>query len=361
MDSSRQKLVGVQILRGIAATAVAWHHLLEISSYLKYGWHPPDWLIRLGAAGVDVFFVISGFIMVFVNFAPGRDCSTPGLFLLKRAVRIYPFYWCCCLLMLGLKLVGFYRSVNTGSAFVLNSLLLLPLHKTYLIGVAWTLVYELYFYLLFALTLPLRSVKLSVLGTAALILVVYALAPFAPLESLRIFLGSPIVFEFCFGMLLGWYVTRREAAPHATSALVVGMGALIVATLLIPAPNTNGLVGMQRVLGWGLPAVLCVWSAVHWAPAASRLTRSAILVGDASYAIYLTHVFVMVVYAKLLRSSPALASASQWPLTSLGLLVALLLGVTAHLIVEKRVTRLAAALASSPRGSGTAGTRRFEI
>src|ERR1700753_3607011 len=132
------------MLRGWAAIAVAFHHALEMSNGAL---HPfsPDWLTTAGAAGVDVFFVISGFIMPHVSFPIGRPPLRPAAFLGRRILRIYPFYWLCCLAMLALGLAGFLRHQDQSAQTILCSLLLFP-NSHYLVGVAWTLVYEIYFY-----------------------------------------------------------------------------------------------------------------------------------------------------------------------------------------------------------------------
>lgn len=90
-QSDHVELYGIQMLRAIAALAVVVHHTLEESGG-AIGKFSPDWLTTSGASGVDIFFVISGFIMFHVTFRDRRGPPTPGTFLFRRATRIYPFY-----------------------------------------------------------------------------------------------------------------------------------------------------------------------------------------------------------------------------------------------------------------------------
>jgi peptidoglycan/LPS O-acetylase OafA/YrhL len=94
--AAKNDLPGIQILRGIAALAVIIHHSLEESNGALHRFSP-DWLTTSGAAVVDIFFVISGFIMLHVSFRTGRASLRPGQFLLRRITRIYPLYWLTCL------------------------------------------------------------------------------------------------------------------------------------------------------------------------------------------------------------------------------------------------------------------------
>lgn len=163
----RSELYGIQLLRGLAATAVVVHHALEQSNG-AIGRFSPDWLTTVGAAGVDIFFVISGFVMFYVSFGPGRSPPTAGDFLFRRATRIYPFYWLCCIAMLIISAMGFLASHRYDANTILTSLALLPGRK--IIGVSWTLVFEIYFYLIFAAMLPWRSPRVAILGTGGTLL-----------------------------------------------------------------------------------------------------------------------------------------------------------------------------------------------
>jgi peptidoglycan/LPS O-acetylase OafA/YrhL len=331
-------LAGIQMLRGFAACAVAFHHALEMSNGGGHGFSP-DWLTTAGAAGVDVFFVISGFIMPHVSF-PARGAPLgPIAFLGRRAQRIYPFYWLFCLAMLALGMVGFLRHQDQSGGTILRSFLLLP-SDYYLVGVAWTLVYEIYFYLLFALLLPLRSVTVATVVPAGLILTLMGLSGLLPDGALRRFLGDPIALEFCFGLLLNLAWRRwRSGWPRSALPAWIGAAAMIMAPMTVALPSTHGLPDDIRFLAWGLPAALIVASSLGWRGRAGHAGRAAAIIGDASYAIYLSHVFVMIGYGWLLKR-PDFAAMPQAPWVLAITLLCVAVGLACHILVEKPLLAL---------------------
>jgi exopolysaccharide production protein ExoZ len=348
MSDTSKSLASLQIMRGAAAALVLWHHCLEEAAHVPYAGAPPDWLVRLGASGVDLFFVISGFIMMYTNFAPNKACSTPTRFLWHRFLRIYPLYWLCCGLVLALHTVGFFKAVEVSPDCVANALLLLPLRTRMLVSPAWTLVYEVYFYVLFAVSLHFRRPLQAWVVTSMLIAALYLASAFAPTPQLRSFLGSEIAFEFCLGLTLGYITTARGMSPFRY-AWIPALFVALLATILLPADTTAGpATNAQRLVIWGLPAFFGVGAALCWQPTRARAwVRVGVLLGDASYAIYLTHAFVMISYAAALRKLPWLASANQWPVSTAVFVCALGFGVLVHLTIEKplagRRSRLPAA------------------
>jgi exopolysaccharide production protein ExoZ len=301
---SPQPLYGVQMLRATAALAVVIHHALENSNGSP-GRFSPDWLTTAGACGVDLFFVVSGFIMIYVSFAHSRPLDARS-FLFRRATRIYPTYWVCCLITLVISGAGFLSSHSWSFVDVLASLLLLPTDHQ-LISVAWTLVYEIYFYAIFAATLPLKSIGFTATAATASIVGFFLMSHALPVGRLQAFLANPIPLEFCMGLWLGFgFVargTRSAAWPVPIACGLVGICLLVAAPLFVPHQNTSGLSGLLRVLAWGIPAVLVLASFLGLGPPKSAAGRLLVLLGDASYALYLTHVFVMIGYGRLIKTS----------------------------------------------------------
>ncbi len=259
--------IGIQLLRGIAATLVVFHHSFEESLSISAK-IAPEWLIALGAGGVDIFFVISGFIIYSVTY--GRDPQNPEpapSFLLKRFIRIFPLYWICLLATLALWSSGyFYQSLHIDAHVLGSSFLLLPSSKL-IIGVAWTLIYEMYFYYLFSITLYLRNARISVLTTTGFIGAGLLLSNLLPAGELKHFLSNPIALEFCFGLILS-----NMAAPQALApTFVTSFG--------------------------GLPALLVTVSSIKMRFDKSLLTRILLPIGDGSYSIYLTHPMMMILFA----------------------------------------------------------------
>ena len=151
-----RSLQGLQVLRAVAALGVVFHHLpifLEGKLGLT-GVVPP---LLLGAAGVDLFFVISGFIMVYSSEPLFGRPHAPRVFLLRRLSRIVPLYWAATSFLLGyLLLVGVaFVRVNLPWDVILTSYAFIPFPRRDglmmpVLNVGWTLNYEMFFYLVFA-------------------------------------------------------------------------------------------------------------------------------------------------------------------------------------------------------------------
>ena len=138
----------IQILRFIAAFLVVLHHTLPPNVHPAHYANIPAWITEIsvyGFAGVDIFFVISGFIMAETTRSMQPGASTASGFVFRRFLRIYSGYWPAFLLVLFLSIwLGIFNGPEISRW---KSFLLLP-QEFYLLNVSWTLTYELYFYLL---------------------------------------------------------------------------------------------------------------------------------------------------------------------------------------------------------------------
>lgn len=257
-----RRLRSIDLLRAVAACLVVLRHSLE------------DFYI--GAAGVDLFFVISGFVIASVS--TGRSASE---FLLDRASRIFPIFW---IALLAWGILSYY----SGAAFDLGQLpldlFLLPLlfvDKQPLFYLSWSLVFEVLFYCCAAASIKLNSVKPIITK-----FLVAMLASAATGWSYLKWVGSPIIFEFLFGVLI-------FRAPKSAR---VGLPALLIgAALLLTSPSIERDVfefssALNRAARWGIPSALIVYGFVTlehrltW-PIVDRLCW----LGVASYSIYLFH------------------------------------------------------------------------
>ena len=339
-----QELYGVQILRGVAALAVVTHHSLVQSSHAQ-GRFSPDWITISGASGVDIFFVISGFIMLFVSFRPQQEPIRPTTFLFRRFTRIYPFYWMCCLCILSVLAVGLMSHRDLTTSEIVASLALAPSDQ-YLIIVSWTLVYEVYFYAIFSLSLLFKSKAVSVIATTMVIAAMTVVGRVLPFEPVRAFLSNPVALEFCMGLWIAWaFSLSRERSASPMRALdnrpiirlalsIVGFGLLAAAPLFVTHTDGNGLQGLPRVFAWGVPAALIVFTFLNIKAPTNRIMRAAVLLGDASYALYLTHEFIMIGYARSLKIG-AISRIDQYYVVPILILVCVGVGLAAHLFVEK--------------------------
>jgi exopolysaccharide production protein ExoZ len=352
-------LAGVQILRGLAALLVVVHHVMEESRALPGG-TLHDGLIMFGASGVDLFFVISGLIMLYATHNRFGAAGAPVDFLRRRLVRILPIYWICTFVVLALWATGaFYSSKPVSTPIIVKSLFLLPMDDR-LIRVAWTLVYEMYFYLIFAVGLVFLSRRTILPGFAVVATAGLLLAQVLPTGPLREFLNNPIIFEFGFGLALAlWFLNARRPLPWQWAAIPLGLALLVLASYLAPYENTGGPVREARYLIWGLPAALVVWGALAIGGAKDVIGRAAMLIGDSSYSLYLTHSFVMMAFAKVLRTPHApLLPPIAWMV--IATLVSVVVGLITYKAVEKPVTtwlqrRLRGPSAATPKTAVGAG------
>jgi peptidoglycan/LPS O-acetylase OafA/YrhL len=336
-----QKLMGIQVARALAALLVVVHHAMEISLASMATPRSPIWLTTAGAAGVDIFFVVSGFIMMVTAFSQRDTPDRPWSFIRKRIARIYPLYWFIAgIILIGWQL-GTFRSIapaDPALSDLIRSFLLLP-SGTLILYVSWTLVHEMNFYLLFALVLFTRSALACLFGVTGLVLLQLALGSYAADKALAMYLTRPILLEFCFGMALGYaHLNGVRLRQYPRLMVAVASAAMIFAPIFIPHEGTGGLNADDRVWAWGIPAALLIAACASWSVGNGVLGRVWIFLGDASYAIYLAHPFVMLAYAKAL-GIPALLQASQVPLIVAASIASAVLGVFVHLIIELPLSR----------------------
>lgn len=321
----------VQALRGLAACLVLLSHLGQIEARAVSTPLLPS-SSNWGNMGVDLFFVISGFIMIYIT----RDWTRGGLsrlpeFLFARVTRIYPLYW---IVSAALLIVWWVRpdlvfSSSGNDPQWLNSVFLVPAYAYPLLEVGWTLVYEMMFYVLFAALLIL-PIKGRVWGLIALTGIVSA-GYFMGLQqgsALQFHFFSPLVLEFLAGTFIGLAYLRWKGS------VLLGWGLAIV-----------GLSGMLIWFGLGLPfedQAARVWRLTLPASAlvlgAAWLDREnvsvpsfAVTLGDWSYSLYLTHLLTLGLFAQIwgllgLQDAPAI--------------VFLITAVTASLLVAGLTYRL---------------------
>lgn len=255
------RLRSIDLLRAVAACAVVLFHSSET--------------FYLGAAGVDLFFVISGFVIASVS--SGRSASE---FLSDRASRIFPLY---CLALLPWA-VSAHAHGTLNWTDLAADILLLPrvlFDIQPLLLLSWTLVFELLFYCCAGASIRWGSAKPAV--AAFLILMLAAWVTGAP--QLK-WVGCPIILEFLFGVLI--YRAPKNAR--------IGLAALIIGlAFLLTSPSISRNVfefssALGRVINWGIPSAFIVYGVVTFE---TRLTGPLVerlcWLGVASYSIYLFH------------------------------------------------------------------------
>jgi peptidoglycan/LPS O-acetylase OafA/YrhL len=305
---SRQKLQSIQILRGIAAILVVLSHFCTVMRQ----YHPMQsfisgaGLVALGGMGVDIFFVISGFIMVVTTNGRSDGPGAALNFLRKRALRIYPLYWIwttVLLLLSVLKLAN--QSHNLSVSYIASSYALWPAlndRGTWhpLMDPGWSLSFELYFYLFFAASIAFRARRFTAPMLFVIFLSLYFIAQALQLvPALTYLFSSPLVFEFLFGVLAG-YIYIAAASKVATGNYTKIAVSMIVLSILgfavalfsaeLPILLTHGVSAFFLVLGASLMA-----NSDH------RFLSVPVFLGDASYSIYLAHSFFIGIAGNFLK------------------------------------------------------------
>ncbi|ASY59648.1 acyltransferase [Sinorhizobium sp. CCBAU 05631] len=308
----------IQYLRAAAALAVVIFHAAEKTGH--------DFTI--GAAGVDVFFVISGFIMWVIS---DRRPVTPAKFISDRLRRVVPIYWFATAVMITGALAGLFPTLVLTLDHVLASLVFFPARSPSsgeiwpVLVQGWTLNFEMLFYAVFAASLLLpRHWRLPAITGLFVALVTVGLV--APSENaLWLTYTRPIILEFVAGIILGefWLRGKVPGAAIGSSLIACSLGgfALIGGLHLSFDERTTGPLAVLLVLG-----ALSL-------EASGRMPMLNLpdLLGNASYSIYLWHTFAISVVAKAggLLGMPAAIS------MGLAILAGTVAGIAAYGLVER--------------------------
>ena len=287
---TRPLLTNIQIMRFFAAAAVLVGHAGELFFPDYAPWRAIPW-----SGGVDVFFVISGFVMTYLTQGRFGAEGAPRAFLIRRIVRIVPPYWLFTTLMVATVLLFGEHVQNTtlSGASIATSYLFVPWPRpdgelNPLLSQGWTLNYEAFFYVAFAAALFVRR-GLALLAGGFLILA--ALYPAIPADLFVLkFWAYPIILEFLGGVGLALLFLRGVRLPWWAC---LALAALAVVLFLISEPIDP--TPYRRLLHVGVPAwMMCASLALAREPASSGpIRRALVLGGDSSYTLYLSHTFTL--------------------------------------------------------------------
>jgi peptidoglycan/LPS O-acetylase OafA/YrhL len=302
LPAAIRQIDGLQILRAAAVFLVAWLHAGQILGSNE--------LPHFGAFGIDIFFVISGFIISSVLLrtqqAPGAH-ATWG-FLKRRLIRIFPIYWFFALLESARLLHGHGFSLQN----CFPGFLLLPnLYPRYplIVGFSWTLIFEMFFYYVLSAILLVtvkQAVPVSIAFFGASILLGRIVGIQRPVW---IIVCNPMLLEFIFGAAIALFYIRFGKARKLGIAMVI-LG-VAISLYLRAYPEFGGATGismvlagvevMRRVLTWGLAATMIVAGVIFWSPAIrTQPGKISVILGNASYSAYLASSLIMEFTTRLL-------------------------------------------------------------
>jgi exopolysaccharide production protein ExoZ len=333
----KARLEGVEAARGIAALLVVFYHAaLHVEGDVPGSavlWGVP----HFGHAGVDFFFVLSGFIISFVHRSDLGRPERLGHYLERRFTRVLPFYWLVLAFML-LDTWLLHRAQFPGIRELISNVLLLPQAKDQIVGGAWTLVFELMFYLVFAVAICSRRIGAVVLcAWAALVVAGLFLSPSSASPALVV-VTSPFCLEFFLGIAAAAILSRRTV-PMSGPMLIIGLSGFALAGLGEVAGYLSGF-GAAARFAYGGCSFMVILAVVERERAGRlKVPRLMAVLGRASYSVYLVHLIAIGITFKFLSLSVALTP--SWSLLIWGLLCSagLVGGVLASVWLEQPIIR----------------------
>lgn len=309
-------LKNIQFLRGAAALAVILYHLAPHflnTKHFTQSLHA--FFVQFGYAGVDVFFVISGYV-IWISTYGLKNKPSSGLFAYKRAARIYLGYW--PYFFITAALIWYFAPEKFSPVNMLGSFLLTELTIPHLIlQVAWTLSFELYFYLIFTICLLFSIISckrllvifaaliISVQAYAVSVLDVYSMTNLPTASPLFTFFFSPFCLQFLAGVAVAIYFEKNRLRHLKTALLLCFLTFAFTlwyqANVLVEGHYLSmGYYAVIRVVLYGLVAVLLVSSMVEIEKRGKTIwPQLADSLGDASYSLYLSHIPILFVFGQL--------------------------------------------------------------
>ena len=317
-DFHRQHFDSIQALRGITALFIVLEHIR---------------FLNRGAFGVDIFFCISGFMIMYSTH------TNTQYFLRKRLIRLLPLYYLMTLgtYFLLLLFPGMFEQSKADPIFLLKSLLFIPFDigggvLQPLMRVGWTINCEIFFYVLFLIALQINHTYRGLICGILLsgLVAVASLLPTPP--AFLAFYGSPVMLEFIFG-ILGYYAAWGLYRLQQTSRLpgiclplsILGLFTGFMG-LLITKPTINVL-GFRRPLLWGLPALMIVLCAFTAGLYPRKIPAALVRLGNVSFSLYLMHY-----YPVMLLDRAVFDFSVRTPRTLWGVAVAIAVSVTLALV-----------------------------
>lgn len=331
----------IQFLRGIAALMVLFFHAQSMV-YEKIGYHGA--FTNTGAAGVDIFFVISGFVIYLVFV---KNLRSPGVFLAKRIIRVGPPYWLYTTITVAILLFmpSAFKTQTFDLGVVASSYFFLLSENPIggigtVLGVGWTIAFEMYFYLLFfvaTLVAPKKPMaffaSFIAVGVVASMFIQEQAVPAFTLVAL-----SALPLEFMGGCLIAMAYLKGIRVPRfmAFVFIVLGLAVIYYGGLAEKIDHDRD---PWRVLFWGVPALLIVGSFVSLdSQKPIRFPKSMLILGGASYSLYLCHQFVLAAIGKSANALHLKQVISAEVLVIFGMALAVGVALLSYRFVERPVT-----------------------
>lgn len=345
-----RRLEGVQLLRGAAALGVVLTHVVtrailyqhdafrESFFRLKDG---DQW--KGGDIGVDIFFVISGFIIMIVH---RNDLGKPRAyidFLAKRIKRVVPLYWTLTTVAVILFILAPQIAANSKTGinvfWVLCSYLFIPTslsgqNNSPVVGVGWTLDYEMLFYAVFAILMRFNRRVFVVSITVIFSTMVLVGSIIQPENLYARFLSDWLLMDFVGGVWIAYLMLNAGRVSTSISVWIILLSvSIIILTFSISVPE----VGPMRLVFWGLPSILLVQGMINFRIQDGVFRNIVLTLGSASYSIYLSQVFTIPLWTSVVLKTK-ISSSIDMQIVMIFVMTSVS-GVIVWYFVERRINK----------------------
>ena len=323
-------IVSIQYMRAIAVLLVMFYHAMgkgEVYSGASWDW------FNFGTAGVDLFFIISGYIMC---YTARRKKTSIYKFIKARFTRIIPLYWTLTIVALVIYLI-MPDKINSsgGDTSIFHSFTLLPTSSKYLIQNGWTLSYEFFFYIIFSFGLIFSDSRKYLIPSIILTILAMVGQLFRPDNVYLGFMTNPILIEFVMGIAVFNLMKKYKFSQKIATSLCLS------SIILFAGVSYWGRTG-DRIIDYGIPCLLLFIGLLnlednlqkHKHNHLSKLLGKA---GDSSYSSYLIHPFFLVA-ASLIFDKLGITSFGNLFIISL-VLGSLLTGWICYVALEKPLNK----------------------
>jgi len=341
------KIYTIQALRGIAVISVIIFHLMTIE--IKYGGIKtiiPS-IFHFTMFGVDLFFVISGFIMIMVTQGKFQQLHHTMSFIYHRVSKIYPTYWFYTLLILAVFVVkpSWVNSAQGNQMDILSSMLLYPSDTLPIVMVGWTLIHEMYFYVIFSFLLlfvPERKMPIALILWGMLILVLYSLFPNS--NVLIQLISHPLTIEFIAGGLLAIIYNRKNVNIKSTYLLMLAFLSFILSLIgyltYVEISNVVEPLHWWRIAIFGIPSVLITYLLINAERNGYTVNKYLVRIGNSSYSIYLSHILTLSAVGRVWQSFATEGIIDNIIMIPILLIFSILAGMLGYVMIEKPLHRL---------------------
>lgn len=303
------KIESIQMFRGLAALIVVIFHFRDVLPFSEDSFIG-HYIIR-GYSGVDIFFVLSGFIAYYTIESNKKNESLPSLrYLFKRIAKIVPLYFFFTLLSAGHTLDSLYQTIKSFLFIPIGLGREGPIYGGARVGQGWTLNYEMYFYIVASVSFMFGKYKwLFICGFISLMIAIplmifptpvgYGHAGFNFDYAYLSMMSNPITLEFLLGILIGYTYSKMDEKFS-----LFWLAFAFVSLVYFFMNFYNQFFGFSRLTAWGVPAALLILATLKLEKSNKiKPPLSLIKLGDISFSVYLVHAGVIGLLTKIANNT----------------------------------------------------------